>query len=157
MHKLLKAARQVGASVETLMKSGVTLKGTLTTGILVALLFTPSVHAQDGQEVSVSIPFDFSANRLHFEAGSYKFNQASDRFGMSVINLETGKKQYITAGPQDSSRSPDLGFLVFSQTGGNHYLSEVHFPGTVGYSRLSVPQKSNLRDSNTILQRALRK
>jgi len=140
------------------MKSRITLKGTLAPAIvIVASLFTSLAHAQDGQKVIVSVPFEFSVNRLHFEAGSYEFSLASDQFGMSVISLKTGKKQYITVRPQDNFISPELGFLIFRRTGEDHYLSEVHFSGSVGYSRLNVPQKSNIRDSNTILQGALRK
>ncbi|HTF66123.1 MAG TPA: hypothetical protein VK638_25895 [Edaphobacter sp.] len=140
------------------MKSNITLKGAFAAAIVVfASLFTSLAHAQDGQEIIVSVPFDFSVNHLYFEAGSYKFDLASDEFGMSVINLKTGKKRYITVRPQDSFRSPGLGFLVFNRTGGNQYLSEVHFSGTVGYSRLDTPQKSKTRDSNTILQGTFRK
>lgn len=134
-----------------------TLKGTFTAAIVfVALLFTPSAHAQDGQEITVRIPFEFSMNRLHFEAGSYKFNLSLDQFGMFVINLETGNKQYIPVTPQDNSLSSESGFLVFKRTGGNQYLSEVHFSGADS-SRLNIPQRLNAGDRNTILQGALRK
>jgi hypothetical protein len=123
------------------MKLDITLKHILIAAIVVASIFTFPAYAQGGQEIIINIPFAFSVNRLHFEAGSYKFNQTSDEFGMYVVSLRTGKKQYITARPQDSSLSPNLGFLVFSQTGENQYLSEVHFPGTVGYSRLNIPKQ----------------
>ena len=140
------------------MESRIALKSMLAATIVIGtLFFAPSAHAQEVQEVVVNVPFDFSVNRLHFEAGSYKFDLGSDTFGMSVVALKTGKKQFINARPQDSSLSPELGFLVFSQTGSNHYLSEVHFSGTAGYSKLNVPQGFNGRHTNTILQGALRK
>lgn len=136
MHNLQKMQRsKIGASVEALMKSDITLKGTLVATIVV---FASLAHAQDGPEVIVSIPFNFSVNHLHFEAGSYKFSLASDAFGMSVINLKTGNKQYITVTLQNSFLPPELGFLVFSRTGGNSYLSEVHFSGTAGFSKLAT-------------------
>lgn len=139
------------------MKSHITLKGTLAAAIAAfTLLLTPLAHAQDGQEVIANIPFEFSVNHLHFDAGSYEFNLASDNFGMSVIDLKTGKKQYVTVRPQSNSVSSEPVFLVFSRTGEAHYLSEVHF-SAVGYSRLSVPQKSSIHDSNTILRGVLRK
>jgi hypothetical protein len=140
------------------MKSHITLKGTLAAAIAaVTLLLTPLAHAQDEQEVIANIPFEFSVNHLHFDAGSYQFNLASDNFGISVINLKTGKKQYTVVRPHDNSRSSELGFLVFTGTAEDHHLSEVHFAGTEGYSRLNVYQKSSLHDANTILQGVLRK
>jgi hypothetical protein len=110
MHKLQKMQRsKIGASMEALMKSNITLKSTLAAAIVVsASLFTSLAHAQDGREFIASIPFDFSVNHLHFEAGSYKFNLAPDAFGMSVINLKTGNKQYITVRPQDSFLPAEL-------------------------------------------------
>lgn len=135
------------------MKSHITLKSTLVAVIaVVASLLAPLAHAQDGQEAIVNIPFEFSVNRLHFDAGSYEFNLASDRFEMSVMSLKTGKKQYVTVRPQGNFVSPELGFLVFSRIGEYHYLSEVHFSGEAGY-KLNVPQKY----PNAILQSALRK
>jgi hypothetical protein len=139
------------------MKSRITLKSTLAAAIVAASLFTPFAHAQDGQRVFVSIPFEFSMNRLHVEAGSYEFTQASDRFGMSVINLETGKKQYLTVRPQDHFAVSESGFLLFRRAGGDPYLSEVHFSGAADFSRLNVPKNSNLSDRSTILRGALRK
>ena len=140
------------------MKSRILLKGIFTAAIVfVASPFTPVAHAQEGQEITVTIPFEFSVNRLHFEAGPYKFDQALDKFGMSVINLQTGKKQFIPARPQNNSLSPESGFLIFKQTDGNQYLSEVHFPGAIDYSRLKTPQTSIAGGRNTILQGALRR
>jgi len=139
------------------MKSRIALKSTLAAAIVAASLFTPFAHAQDGQGVFVKIPFDFSVNRLHFEAGSYEFTQTADRFGMSVINLKTRKKQFVTAIPQDHFASTDSGFLIFRRAGGDPYLSEVHFSGAADYSRLTVPKNSNLSDRSTILRGALRK
>jgi len=140
------------------MKSRKTLNATLfATIVVVTSLFTPLAHAQGGQGVIANIPFEFSVGSLHFEGGSYEFNLASDRFGMSVVNLKTGKKRYVTVSPHDKSLSPESDSLVFIRTGGNQYLSEVHFSGAIGYSRLNVSHKSNVRDQNTILQGALRK
>jgi hypothetical protein len=140
------------------MKFHITPKGILVAAIAAfALLLTPLAHAQDGQKVIANISFEFSVNRLHFEAGSYEFNLASDNFGMSVINLKTGKKQYVTVRPQNNSVSSEPGFLVFSRTRETHYLSEVHFSGATGYSRFNTPQKPDNRDRNVVLQGALRK
>lgn len=139
------------------MKSRIALKSTLATAIVAASLFTPFAHAQDGQGVFVDIPFEFSVNRLHFEAGSYEFSQAADRFGMSVINLKTRRKQYVTVRPQDRLAPSESGFLVFRRAGGDPYLSEVHFSGAADYSRLNIPKDSNLSDRSTILRGALRR
>jgi hypothetical protein len=139
------------------MKSRIALKSTVAAAIVAASLFTPFAHAQDGQGVFVTIPFEFSVNRLHFEAGSYQFSQTTDRFGMSVINLETGKKRYVTARPEDRLAASESGFLVFRRAGGDSYLSEVHFSGAADYSRLNLPKNSNLSDRSTILRGALRK
>ena len=139
------------------MKSRIALKSTFAAAIFAASLFTPFAHAQDGQGVFVNIPFDFSVNRLHFEAGSYEFSQAADRFGMSMINLKTRKKQFVTVRPQDRFAASESGFLLFRRAGGDPYLSEVHFSGAADYSRLNIPKNSTLSDRSTILRGALRK
>jgi hypothetical protein len=143
------------ASMEILMNSRITLKGIFSAAIVfVPLLFTSLAHAQGGQEITVRIPFEFSVNRLHCEAGSYKFNLELDKFEMSIINLGTGKKQYIPVRPQSNLLSAASGFLVFRQIGEAQYLSEVHFSGASDYSGLTIQQKFNIGDRGTILRGA---
>jgi hypothetical protein len=140
------------------MRSRIGLRGTFGAAIIfVSLLFPSLVQAQDGQEINVRIPFGFSVNRVHFESGDYRFILALDKFEMSVINLETGKKEYVPVRPHDNSLVTDEGFLVFAGAGGDQYLSEVHFWGNSGYSKISVPRESSVVDRHTILKGALRK
>jgi len=137
------------------MKSRMLLKSTIVV-LAVGSLLTPFVHAQNGQELIAKIPFQFSVNRLHFEAGSYEFSLSPDRFGMSVINLETGKKQFVTVQPQGHSLSAESAVLVFTRTGEDQYLSQVQFSATES-SQLKTPQTSDIHDHNTILRGVLRR
>ncbi|QNI35233.1 hypothetical protein [Edaphobacter albus] len=137
------------------MKSRIIFKSTLV-AVIVGSLFTPLAHAQNGQEITANIPFAFSVNRSHFEAGSYEFDLSPDKFGMSVVNLETGKKQFVTVHPQGHSLSSEPAVLIFSRSGEDQYLSEVQFSATDS-SRLNVPRKSDIHDRNTILRGVLRK
>jgi hypothetical protein len=140
------------------MNSRTTRNATISAAILFAAsLFAPSAHAQTGQAIIATIPFQFSINSLHFKAGSYRFNLAPDRFGMSVINLETGKKRFITVRPHGDFFISENGFLVFKQSGNDQYLSEVHFSGSADSSRLTISQKSDAGTRNTILRGALPK
>jgi hypothetical protein len=136
------------------MKSHISLKGILAAIVAVASFLTPLAHAQDGQEVVVNIPFEFSVNGSHLEAGYYKFDLALDRFEMSMVNLKTGKKQFSVVMPLDNSLPTGRGFLIFSRTGGDLHLAEVHFSRSVDYIRLNIPKNSNIRDQNTILKSA---
>lgn len=149
------AACQFRASVETLMKSRMLLQSAFAV-VVAGSIFTPFAHAQNEQEIIANIPFAFSVNRSHFEAGSYEFNLAPDKFGMSVVNLETGKKQFVTVHPQGHALSPESAILVFRHTGGDQYLSAVQFSATDS-SQLKAPQKSDIHDRNTILRGVLRK
>lgn len=137
------------------MKSRMVLKSTLA-AVMVGSLFAPLAHAQESQEVIANIPFQFSINRLHFDAGPYEFNLAPDKFGMSVVNLETGKKQFVTVRPQGHALSSEPAVLVFSRTGEDQYLSEVQFSAT-DCSQLKTPQTADIHDRNTILRGVLRK
>lgn len=137
------------------MKSRMFLKSTIV-ALVAGSLFTPFAHAQDGQEITATIPFQFSVNRLHFEPGSYEFDLSPDRFGMSVINLKTGKKQFVTVQSQGHTLSSEPAVLVFTRTGEDQYLSEVQF-SAMESSRLKAPQKSDIHDHNTILRGVLRR
>ncbi|HEY2039947.1 MAG TPA: hypothetical protein VGG95_09805 [Edaphobacter sp.] len=138
------------------MKISTSFKGIFTAIVAAALLFPSPVRAQEGQGVIVDIPFEFSVSQSHLYAGSYLFSLSADRFGMWVTNLETGKKQYVTVSPQGDPVASESGFAVFSRAGAGASLSEVHFPGATGSSRLNIGQGSK-RDRNTILIGAVRR
>jgi hypothetical protein len=101
---------------------------------------TPIVHAQQGN-ITVRVPFEFSANNQRMAAGVYRIKLASDRF-LLLSNTTTGESQFLMVSPVwgDAIQSP--GGLVFhTYDGSHHYLFQVRIPGRGGYSEL-MPTRS---------------
>jgi hypothetical protein len=50
--------------------------------------------AAQAQSVTVSIPFDFSANNQYVPAGTYRISPLAPRY-LSFVNTQSTKKQYL--------------------------------------------------------------
>ncbi len=85
--------------------------------------------AAQAQSVTVSIPFDFSANNQNVPAGTYRISLQAPR-NLSFVDTQSNKKQYLMlVQPTGEQNSKDWGRLIFRRYGDSNYLYQVWMPG----------------------------
>lgn len=85
--------------------------------------------AAQAQSVTVSIPFNFSANDQKVPAGTYRISLQAPRY-LSFVNTRSTKKQYLMlVQPTGEQNSQDGGRLTFRRYGDSNYLYQVWMPG----------------------------
>jgi hypothetical protein len=115
-------------------------------GSLVAVLiaggtFTSKLHAQNDPGVVFSVPFAFTADGRNIAAGTYELNLVSNKFMMSIRNMETGDMQVFTVHPEEQRAIDSHGRLIFHSCGGHMDLTEFHVPGTNLFSETIPPRQ----------------
>jgi hypothetical protein len=81
------------------------------------------------QSVTVSIPFNFSANDQKVPAGIYRISLQAPRY-LSFVNTQSTRKQYLMlVQPTGEQNSQDEGRLTFRRYGDSNYLYQVWMPG----------------------------
>lgn len=89
---------------------------------------------------SVTIPFAFSADNQHVDAGTYKVELLSDRF-LSLRNTATNNTQVLMVRPEAGPAVETRGRLTFHQEGSRKYLAQVWIAGTSMHSEMAIQQK----------------
>jgi hypothetical protein len=85
--------------------------------------------AAQAQSVTVSIPFNFSANDQKVPAGTYRVSLQAPRH-LSFVDTQSTKKQYLMlVQPTGEQNSQDGGRLTFRRYGDSNYLYQVWMPG----------------------------
>jgi hypothetical protein len=85
--------------------------------------------AAQAQSVTVSIPFDFSANDQKVPAGTYRVSLEAPRY-LSFVDTQSTKTQYLMlVQPTGEQNSKDGGRLTFRRYGDSNYLYQVWMPG----------------------------
>ena len=85
--------------------------------------------AAQAQSVTVSIPFNFSANDQKVPAGTYRISLQAPRY-LSFVDTQSTRKQYLMlVQPTAEQNSQDGGRLTFRRYGDNNYLYQVWMPG----------------------------
>ena len=98
----------------------------LTLSLGAALSGPVAAHAQS---VTVSIPFNFSANDQRVPAGRYRISLQSPRY-LSFVDTQSTRKQYLMlVQPTGEQNSQDRGRLTFRRYGEKNYLYQVWMPG----------------------------
>ena len=97
------------------------------------LCAAPVASAQDSQ--SVNIPFAFSANNHHLEAGHYQVQLVSDRF-LYLRNANTARSEIMMVRPEPGRAIETQGRLVFHRAAGRTYLTQVWIAGTSMHSEV---------------------
>ena len=117
----------------------------LATGLLCA-----GASASAQTTASVTIPFAFSADNQHVDAGTYKVKLLSDRF-LSLRNTATNNTQVLMVRPEAGPAVETRGRLTFHQEGSRKYLAQVWIAGTSTHSEMAIQQKPErkLAKSNT--------
>jgi hypothetical protein len=89
----------------------------------------PGPAAAQDQSVTVSIPFDFSANDQKVPAGIYRISLQAPRY-LSFVDTQSTRKQYLMlVQPSGEQNSKDRGRLIFRRYGDSNYLYQVWMPG----------------------------
>jgi hypothetical protein len=102
---------------------------------LLAGPFAPTPTANAQEDVTASVPFEFSVNNQRLAAGKYQIKSVSDHF-LVLRDASTGKSQFLMVSPAWVDVTQSRGRLVFHACGGRHYLSQVWIQGKNGYSNL---------------------
>lgn len=99
------------------------LKSTAVVGIF--LVAAVAASAQRGRRIEVSIPFAFTAGRLHVQAGEYSLERISENAVLlrSADNRISGIVMAPTAIRQQREGSPAR--LVFKRYGSEYFLTQV--------------------------------
>jgi hypothetical protein len=81
------------------------------------------------QSVTVSIPFEFSANNQKVPAGTYRISLQAPRY-LSFVDTQSTQKQYLMlVQPTWEQNSKDGGRLIFRRYGDSTFLYQVWMPG----------------------------
>lgn len=107
----------------------------LATGLLCA-----GASASAQTTASVTIPFAFSADNQHVDAGTYKVELLSDRF-LALRNSATNQTQVLMVRPEAAPAVETRGHLTFYQEGSRRYLAQVRIAGTSMYSEMALQHK----------------
>jgi hypothetical protein len=102
---------------------------------LIAGPFAPTPTAQAQEDLTASVPFEFSVNNQRLAAGKYQIKLVSHRF-LVLRDASTGKSQFLMVSPALVDVIQSRGRLVFHTYGSGHYLSQVWIQGRNGYSEL---------------------
>lgn len=92
-----------------------------------AILFSGSVLANSTRMVRVEIPFDFTVGSRTFQPGTYSIEIAKDSSGgatITIVDRDLVRVQTVSARVNGRRSTSGLS-LVFGNTGGKRYLSEI--------------------------------
>ena len=85
--------------------------------------------AAQAQALTVTIPFDFSANDQNVPSGTYRISLQAPRY-LSFVDTQSTKKQYLMlVQPTGEQNGQDGGRLIFRRYGDSNYLYQVWMPG----------------------------
>jgi len=96
------------------------------------MLAVGSVSAQTPEKMEVNIPFDFTAGKVTFKAGTYSFKRVSDN--SLAIRSADGKRNSLVLAPLAiGSRDSKAGErVIFNKYGEQYFLSQVWLHVEIG-------------------------
>ena len=95
------------------------------------MLAMMSVSAQTAGRVEVKIPFDFTAGKVSFKAGTYSIKRVSNS-SLAIRSID-GKTKLVDAPLEVGARDSKAGErLVFNQYGDKYFLSQVWLTVDIG-------------------------
>jgi hypothetical protein len=111
----------------------------MVTGLLGA---APNASAQTNQ-MTATIPFDFSIGNRHLAAGSYSVEQVSG-YALEVRNNKTRNSIFLMVRGDNRYDSVTRSHLVFERAGKGMYLTQAWFAGTNAHVEAVAKPKSDL-------------
>jgi hypothetical protein len=115
---------------------------------LLAVLIMASatwVSAQTGGLASVTIPFEFMVGRTILPAGDYTVdrNASTGILSLHGTSGQADSQLMILSYPVESAQVHKGINLVFDQFGSHRYLSEVRYPGQIGFRVFSMAKNDS--------------
>jgi len=103
-------------------------------GLLVVLAALMPVNAQSGQQLSVTIPFDFTVGHVQLRAGEYSLRRHTTAPGVLMItNQDEGTRIMFTADSADSLVPRGQARLVFNRYEDQYFLHQIWTTATNCY------------------------
>jgi hypothetical protein len=84
--------------------------------------------------LTAEISFPFMAGDKSLPAGNYELRASDSLNTLTVTNVKTKQSSMVMVFTRLSPRAAGEAVLVFDKEGGQHYLSEVYFPGMDGFA-----------------------
>jgi len=113
--------------------------------LLLGSVATTTLEAQYGPNITVRIPFAFTAGGQNMEAGVYVVEELSESYLLSFVDVKTGQRRLLAMNPGRQQTGEAHGQLVFLNCGGRSVLSEVHIPGSDMSSKLRDLRNSDAK------------
>jgi hypothetical protein len=123
-----------------MMHRPATLRTSILSASLAAGLLCAATLASAQSNLSIKIPFAFSAEHQTVPAGSYKVELLTDRY-LSLRNAATHKTQVLMVRPEQGQAIETRSRMVFSREGSKNYLAQIWIAGTSVHSEIAVPHK----------------
>lgn len=97
--------------------------------ILVALSAS-AAQAQLIEEMNMTIPFDFTVQDQHFDAGTYTLSSidADDKTSFKIVGTESEAEAVFLTRSLATDPEIDKPHVVFDLVNGQHVLSEIRIP-----------------------------
>jgi hypothetical protein len=111
----------------------------IATGLLGA---APNASAQTNQ-MTVTIPFDFSIGIHQVAAGSYSVERVTD-YALEIRNNKTRKGIFLMVRGENRHDSVSKSRLVFERAGSGMYLTQAWFAGTNAHVEAVAKPKRDL-------------
>jgi hypothetical protein len=105
----------------------------------------PNASAQTNQ-MTATIPFDFSIGNHHLAAGSYSVEQVSG-YALEVRNNKTRNSVFLMVRGENRYGPVTRSRLVFERTGKGMYLTQAWFAGTNAHVEAVAKPKSDLENA----------
>ena len=101
-------------------------------GTLLGLVITFSAvpgHAQDGDKIKATIPFNFVVGNKELKAGDYVIQRVRESGALSFRSEDSGDQQIVFAIPMESNKTGNHERLLFHRYGDQYFLSQVWLSG----------------------------
>ncbi len=108
-------------------------------------------QSASAQEITATVPFQFSIDNQQYPAGTYQFTLTSEWL-LSMHNAQ-GKESLFPTRPERSAPLGSGGALTFCKCEGHHELLAVYIPGTDMTAELIGPRAAR-NERNTLISRS---
>jgi len=83
----------------------------------------------------VDVPFEFTVEKGSLPSGTYEILIDGPRDSIVRLrNIQTGKMTRLSIDTRLADVGAKKAYFVFDKAGNNHFLSEIHIPGSDGYA-----------------------
>ncbi|MGH9627114.1 MAG: hypothetical protein ACRD7E_01945 [Bryobacteraceae bacterium] len=102
----------------------------LQSGCLCLSATIPGAFAQEGQLMTVDLPFEFQVKNERFPAGKYRVTSGSGQTIVRVQSDDHARTLFSHSAGIQRRDAQDAGTLVFKRYGERYFLSQIWLPGS---------------------------